>query len=206
MRPKMLILYGYNEEGFSLIELLMALSLIGCLAMISITSLQDMIPTARVNRAVREVAALLEWARWNAVRYNSYFKVVIDTDLERLIVYQEKKDPEGKSFEEEVRRLNLGDAFPGIVFGAAEGVLRTSGCQPAHSSGLHLLDDNLKFKATGTSDRCGSIYLAPGADLPDRKDRMRAISILLTTGRVQIWTYDPFKESKCKDMGAWAPL
>ncbi len=199
------IQYKNNEQGFSLIELIIAFSLIGCLAMISLNSLQDMIPEARVNRAVREIASLLEWARWNAVRHSAVFKVVFDAEPARLIVYKETKDSEGEIFEEEVRRLKLQDNFPGIGFGTARGVQRTSGCKSVQPSGLHLLDDNLKFRATGTSDRCGSIYLVPAVDLPDRKDRMRAISILLAAGRVQIWNYDPFKESKCKGKGTWSP-
>jgi len=195
-----------RDRGFSLVELILAFSLIVFLAMIGVTNLHDIIPATRANRAVKGVANLLEWARWKAVRDNAAYRIVVDAEQARMIVYKEEKDLEGEIILEEVRRLNINDTFPGIIFGVADGVIRTSGCRPADLSGLHLLDNQLKFKPTGTADRCGSLYLMPEVDLPDRKDRIRAISILLTTGRVQLWIFDPHNKTGCNENGKWLPL
>ncbi len=104
------------------------------------------------------------------------------------------------------RRLDLRKDHPGVVFGTADGVVRTSGCKPVDPSGVHLKDHTIRFLPSGTSDRCGSLYLIPERDLPDVPDRMRAVSILLTTGRLQTWMYNPFQKSECSDDGGWQPL
>ena len=59
-------------KGHSLLELTVACAILGCLVMVSFSGLQGMIPSARVNRASRELATLLEWARWQAVRHGMH--------------------------------------------------------------------------------------------------------------------------------------
>jgi Tfp pilus assembly protein FimT len=180
--------------------------LIGLLALISFRGLHAMLPAARVNRALRDIAALLEWARWSAVRQGCPYRVTANAHGATFTVYRETEDPEGGETLVPVRTLDLGKDHPGVVLGTARGVVRTSGCKEVDPSGIHLKDRIVRFLPSGTSDRCGSLYLIPEQDRPDRRDRMRAVSILLTTGRIQTWTYNPFEKSECTDDGVWLPL
>ena len=198
--------YKQQPTGFSLIELAICCALLGLLALVCVQSLQGILPTARVNRAIREVIGLLEWARWSAVRHGCVFKVTVDAGEGILRVFKVRVDEEGNQELVLVREMDLGEDHPGVVFGTADGVVRTSGCKSVDVSGIHLKDHTLRFLPSGTVDRCGSLYLIPEQDIPDRRDRMRAVSILLTTGRLQPWTYDPVGKSDCKGDGVWQPL
>lgn len=195
-----------QPPGLSLVELLVCLTLIGLLTLVSVQGLQGYLPALRVNRALREVVALLEWSRWGAVRLGSAFRVVVCAEEATVTVFRVTKNDEGDEDLIPARRLDLRKDHPGVVFGTADGVVRTSGCKPVDPSGVHLKDHALRFLPSGTSDRCGSLYLIPERDLPDRADRMHAVSILLTTGRLQTWRYDPFQKSECPDDGGWQPL
>lgn len=196
----------YAEAGISLIEMVVCCALISLLALISFHGLQSMLPAARVNRAVREVVALLEWSRWSSVRLGCAFRIEIDPEQSVLSVFQTIMDASGKEQLVPARRLDLHKDHPGVVFGTADGVVRTSGCKQVDPSGIHLKDHSLRFLPSGTTDRCGSLYLIPEQDIPDREDRMRAVSILLTTGRLQAWRFNPFEKSECPYDGAWQPL
>ena len=195
-----------KTAGFSLVELAVCCALLGVLTLVCVQSLQGLLPAARVNRAVREVIALLEWARWSAVRHGCVFKVTVDSEEGVLEVLQVSEDDSSKQELVLVRDMDLLEDHPGVVFGTAEGVVRTSGCKVVGSSGIHLKDHALRFLPSGTADRCGSLYLIPEKDIPDRKDRMRAVSILLSTGRLQPWMYNPIGKSECKGDGVWQPL
>ena len=195
-----------RPPGFSLVELMVCCTLIGLLTLVCVHGLQGFLPAARVNRALREVAALLEWSRWRAVRLGSVLRVEVSAEDARVTVFRVTENDEGEEELVPARRLDLRKDHPGVVFGTADGVVRTSGCKPVDPSGVHLKDHAIRFLPSGTSDRCGSLYLIPERDLPDRPDRMRAVSILLTTGRLQTWTYNLFQKSECPDDGGWQPL
>jgi hypothetical protein len=165
-----------------------------------------MLPAARVGRAVREVVTLLEWSRWSSVRHGCIYQIDIDPDLAVITAFRAVEDHTGEEQLVMARRLDLRKEHPGVAFGTADGVVRTSGCKYVDPSGVHLRDDSLRFLPSGTADRCGSLYLIPEQDIPDRGDRMRAVSILLITGRLQAWRYDPFAKSECRYDGAWLPL
>ncbi len=192
--------------GFSLVELTVCCALLGVLTVLCVSSLQGTLPAARVGRAAKEVAALLEWARWSAVRNGCVFSVTVYPEEGMLRVFQETEKDAGGTDLAVVRHLDLPQDHSGVVFGTADGVVRTSGCKSVDPSGVHLQDRTIRFLPSGTADRCGSLYLIPEQDVPDRRDRMRAISILLSTGRLQTWTYNPHAESGCGSDGAWQPL
>lgn len=193
-----------SRKGFTLIELVISGALLGLLTIVGLNAFHEMVPAARVNRAARAVAALLEWARWSAVEQGCVFRVEVDPEKSRLSVFEEAGGDGNEDEDLEVKRLDLPDSYGGVVMGAAERTRRTSGCGFAQSSGVHLLDNRVKFKPSGTPDRCGSLYLIPEKDLPHGLDRMFSISLILATGRIQLWRYDPNAESECSHgEGSW---
>ncbi|MEW6442508.1 MAG: hypothetical protein AB1640_16335 [bacterium] len=191
--------------GGSLAELVVGLALVGLLGAVGGHALHETIPSARCDRAIRGIGSLLEWARWRAVQEAASHKIALDPVQNCLTVYREKETETGR-IEERVGGLDLPKEYPGVVLGAAEGVPRTSGCASVDATGIHFAHRYLRFLPTGSADRCGSLYLIPARDLPGRKDRMRAISVILATGRVQMWAFDPLAESPCGGLGAWHPL
>ena len=195
-----------EATGFSLVELLVCCTLIGLLTLVCVQGLQGLLPATRVQCALGEVVALLEWARWSAVRRGCVFRVIVNAEEGRLTVFRETQNEAGNEELVVARRLDLRKEHPGISLGTGDGVVRTNGCKEVDPSGVHLKDGTVRFLPSGTPDRCGSLYLIPEKDIPDRVDRMRAVSILLATGRLQTWVYNPLAKSECPDDGAWQPL
>lgn len=194
-----------GRKGFSLPELVVALGILGILGAVAAEGLVEMVPEARTDRAVRGLAGLVEWTRWSAVREGVSFQMVFASGENQVRVYRVTQDG-GAQAQEQVRVLNIGAEYPGVVLGAARSVPRTSGCAPVDPSGVHFLQASVRFLPSGTSDRCGSLYLIPRMDLPERSDRMRALSLILATGRVRLWAYDALAPSSCTGGGAWRPL
>ena len=202
-RPPKRFLVSFR--GFSLVEMMLCCTVLGLLCLVGAQTLRGLIPSARVNRAVGEVASLLEWTRWKAVQEGRVFKVVFDSLEEKLTVYREEQRCGGEAENSEVIGLDLRKSHTGIVLGASESTYRTSGCRYVDESGVHLRDNTIRFLPSGTPDRCGSFYLLPRDDFPDRQDRTVAVSLLLSTGRLQRWRYDPVGDAGCPHGGAWNP-
>jgi len=192
--------------GFSVSELLVCLAVVGVVASFSSLPLVDVFPSIRVEQSIRALGALMEWARLKAVMEGCAYVVVFSAHEGRVEVFRDE-DGDGPEPQERVRALDLGREYPGTVFGACPGTARTGSCQSVDPEGIHFLSRRVAFLPSGTTDRCGSVYLVPQKDLaPGRKDRMRALSVILATGRVQLWRYDPEKAGACGDRGAWEPL
>lgn len=191
--------------GLSVSELLVCLAVLGVVTSFSSLPLLDVFPSIRVEQAIRALGALMEWARLRAVMEGCTYVAAFSADEGRVEVFRDE-DNDGPEPQEKVRTLDLGREYPGMVFGACPGTARTGSCQPVDPKGIHFLSRRVAFLPSGTTDRCGSVYLVPQKDLPGRMDRMRALSIILATGRVQLWRYDPKKFGPCGDRGVWEPL
>ncbi len=195
-----------TRDAFTMTELAVWFAIVATLSVIGARTFQGMALEVRVKRAVREAAALLEWTRWETIRSGTVHRVEFDSREETLTVLSESREDSGKESGEVMRRMDLRDRFPGVVIGSAEKTCRTSGPRQVDADGVHLVGDTLRFHPSGTVDRAGSIYFMPEADLPDQRDRMYALSVLLAAGRVQLWRFDPWQESRCSGEGGWVPL
>ena len=113
--------------------------------------------------------------------------------------------PDGKGCApgEPVSVVDLTERYPGVRFGSAAGVKRTSGTEMVDSSGVHFVHGTLHFRPDGSASHGGSIYLVPESDLPDSPRRMRAVSVLFTTGRIKLWRYDPSAAMSSVGKGPW---
>jgi type II secretory pathway pseudopilin PulG len=191
--------------GFSLTELAVWMAVIGVLASVCSLPLMGSLPRIRADGAIRGVGTLMEWARLSAIAEGCRYVVAFSGEENRVSVYRDL-DSDGPESEERVRTLDLAREYPGIVFGASDGVYRTGSCALVHPKGLHIPYQRVAFLPSGTSDRCGSVYLIPEIDLPTRRDRMRALSILLATGRVQLWWFNQDLPSPCSGQGHWDPI
>lgn len=77
-----------DERGFSLIELMVTMGVIGLMAMIGLPSMQQWLERYRVRTAAQEIAAAMQLQRMRAVSQNSDFSIDFDTGAGTYALYQ----------------------------------------------------------------------------------------------------------------------
>ena len=75
-----------KDSGFTLLELMVVIGIVGILSAIAIPSYFQWLPRHRVGSAARTVMSTLEFARINAVKTNADVAVIFDWANERLTV------------------------------------------------------------------------------------------------------------------------
>ena len=75
-----------KDSGFTLIELMVVIAIIGVLCAIAIPNFLKWLPKQRVGSAARAVMSAVEFARSNAIKTNADVTLNFDFDNERLTV------------------------------------------------------------------------------------------------------------------------
>ena len=146
------------SEGFTLLESIVMLALLGLLVVMGFPALLNTIHRAKVETTVREAAMELRAARLEAVKRSVPTYVEADLTNDRLVVWRESGDTLGFSDDDElVRQLGLPEGlhFWGPADGAPEGPDATFGL-PA--------ENYLTFEANGAADFVGAIRFGDGRD------------------------------------------
>jgi type IV fimbrial biogenesis protein FimT len=165
-----------REAGFTLVELMVTVSVIAVLATISVPYLLVNLPTYRVNGAVRQLVADFRLARTRAVEAGVRCYVVFDTTNSEYVVALEADGVDGYTAgsDDDVKTVSIPDLYQGTVFydhGAPGGPVTFP-------------SDLASFTPRGTSST-GSVYLRPARDAGAPAPRQRKVIVMGTTGRVR---------------------
>ena len=75
-----------GSAGFSLVELLAVIIILGLIGTVAVVSWQSLLPGAQVNAAIRDLSEALASARSEAISRNAQFEVFYDIDEDRYWV------------------------------------------------------------------------------------------------------------------------
>ncbi|MEW6490063.1 MAG: GspH/FimT family pseudopilin [Thermodesulfobacteriota bacterium] len=163
-----------SRRAFTLVELLIALALVGILAGVGTPYVLVNLPTYRVNAAVRQVVGDLRLARTLAVERGVHAFLVFDqAGVAYTLVLDTDATPGVSPGDDVVKTVALGERYRGVAFGSA-----LTG-DPVSFGG-----DQALFKPRGTSNG-GTVFLRPGQDAGVREDRERKVTVVSTTGRAR---------------------
>jgi len=87
---------GYRNKGFTLLDLLLVMTILGVLGMIVIPQFHSMVTEARLNEAAGELVSGLQYAGSLAVQHQRPFGLMADVNENwfKVYDYQYKTDPE----------------------------------------------------------------------------------------------------------------
>ena len=172
-----------KKKGFTLLELIFCIAILGILMAIGIPSYVEYLPKYRANGAIRRLFTELQYAKMKAIADNNDYVVTFDTANNSYNIYNDANN-DGPDLTELVKTVNVDDGFPDIAFGFTatndwDGDLID---KPISFTGT---PPRVAFHSTGLANKNGSVYLKPTEDT-SRADRLRAITVI-QTGRIRIY-------------------
>lgn len=75
-----------NQKGFSLIELIVVMAILGIATGIAVPVYNNMKPQIRLNGAARQVMGDLMWARMQAVSQNNRYRIIFLNEYQYQIL------------------------------------------------------------------------------------------------------------------------
>ncbi len=171
-----------DKRGFTLIELIVTISIFAVVMAIAIPSFLTYRPTMRLKGAARDISSAFQFARMKAVSENNTFAVKftgnsysIYDDNDNDDKYADTVDP----LDIAVRTLTLPD---GISFGVGANVTKGVSGGGAPADFITFGGDACDFQSRGTADS-GTVYIT------NTKDESYAVTVS-SSGRVIIRVWD----------------
>ena len=148
-----------NVSGFTLVEVMVVVSMIAILAAIAIPAFSSWVPDYRLKRAARDLYSNLQRAKMGAIRSNSEWRVYFDSAADRYLVCSDSGADslwDGGGDDDVVdSTINLSD-YKGVVFGRADGASEIGDDYEEAPAGTNPVTN---FTPRGTVDLRGYIYL-----------------------------------------------
>ena len=154
-----------GERGFSLIEVIVVVALVGLLAAVGVPSMQDWLDRYKVRTAAEQLASLIQLQRMRAVSQNTDFSIDFDANAGTYTLYQ-GNTATGTTLEPQAHTLPMGVMFSG------------------NADPVDVPSDEMIFHADGSLNNStattDTIYMA------NTNGDVFLLSINRSTGRVQV--------------------
>lgn len=162
--------------GFTLVEVLTAISLFGIIGAVAATNFRAQVPAFRARGAALLIAGDMNQARMNAVKEGRRWYFTPDGTSYRI----QRDDGLGGTVD--VKNVDVAAEYPHVAFGHA-GV---SGDPYGNVIGSDMPADSIIFHSNGTVQNAAGIFLETPID-----DGQAHHAVTVTAaGRIRVWHYD----------------
>ncbi len=175
-----------NRKGFSLMELIVAISIIGIMSIVATPYTLSWRQTAKVNTVMNVVMRDMLEAKSQAIKNNCDLIVTFDL-VENIYRFYLDTNGAGVDISNLIKSVSISSIDSYVDFGNIVGVdLEGGECTLGVVMGSTSDPIRVIFKPNGITKNFGTIYLTPGENATE--ERQRAIDIS-STGRVSRWAF-----------------
>lgn len=175
----------HYESGLTLVELLIAIAILGILTAVSISNFTSWLEANRINAEAQKVYFDLMLAKTSAVKNNNNVIVAFDSSSNTYQIHDDSNSDGVEDAGETIKSVALEN---GMGFGFNPSLLDVDG--NVLSSAISLEGGStVTFTPRGEASSSGGVYVIPLVDMGKDNSRMRAISIVGATGGLELLKY-----------------
>lgn len=177
-----------RPRGFTLVELMIAVAILGILSLLVVPGIFAYIPNYRVNAAAKALASEMNLARMRAIAQNRVHHVAFYPATNEIRIWEDDDNDWGTP-NTLIKTLSLATRFPNVSldYNSVTGLDGAAIAQAA-TFGTTANPVRATFRPNGLMADPGVFYLIPTTDKNQRDDRMRAVRAS-RAGQVELHRY-----------------
>ena len=167
----------HASPGFSLVEVLTALSLFGVISAVAASNFVAYMPGYRVRGAALQIAGDMNKARFSAIKEGKQYYYVPQAGTSYKISYAD-----GLGGQTDLKTVDVAANYPGVQFGVT-GI----GSDPYGTAGPAAVPaGTITFNSDGTVSNAAGVYIEPTTS----GGHVQHGVTVTAGGRIRVWHYD----------------